>query len=349
MWAAGQGSPTVANMPRTARRLERRQFKSWTHRQPWEVHWLSLDAGEQEAWNEFAEVQLLHKLTGRPSLVSGKEFFITYWSQATLFNGSEPASPWEVPDAPEWNSDNAPFEPWLDPAEGMAVVVKSETTEDRTFFFVGQPPSANKGRLSRATCVPLGTFTLAASVAGTRWAAPAAAATALFGAEAESESSQQWFLAWELSGWFPRPVLDPCYTPPVGDPPPEDPCWPVLPGSVSVTGAGGVPSGAYIWDTPVACIKQTVDGVTKYVGTGTSIVNYTDGGGFLGTVSIVIERQGTSPDSAWTFTQSQSTPYDGQCAGQGTVGTAEGCAAPVADGVWVEGPSLYGYTTFALP
>lgn len=216
VWAAGQGSPTLANMPRGANKLARRNFRSWTKRAVWEAEWELQSGGQKVWWNDYAEDNLQHRLTGQPRIVTGAELFATYWSQAELFQGSTPAGPYDPPDPPDWNVDTSPFEPWLDAGEGMAVVVQSETTAARTFFFAGQPPIANKQKLVRSTMVPLGTFTLDASAAGTRWDAPTAAAEALWGSAARSAEFQQWFLAWELSHWWPRPVLDPCYSPPVG-------------------------------------------------------------------------------------------------------------------------------------
>lgn len=215
VWAAGQGSPTLANMPRGANKLARRQFQSWTKRGPWETHWLELTEEERNEWEEFAAENLFHGLTGQPAIIPAKEYFVRYWSQATLFNGSEPSSPWAPPTPPTWDADNQPFEPWLDAEDGMAVVIKSTTTVERWFFFVAQPPKVGRGNLSRARCVPIGRHHLMPQEAGYRWHEPADAAVALFGEEAESSMSQQWLLAWELSGWFPRPVLDPCFSPPV--------------------------------------------------------------------------------------------------------------------------------------
>jgi hypothetical protein len=207
-------------MPRGANKLARRQFQSWTKRGPWEVHWLDLSEEERNEWEEFAAENLFHGLTGRPAIIQAKEYFVRYWSQATLFNGGEPSSPWAPPTAPTWDADNQPFEPWMDAEDGMAVVLKSTTTVSRWFFFVAQPPKIGRGNLARARCVPIGRHQLQPQEAGYRWHEPADAAIALFGSEAESSMSQQWLLAWELSGWIPRPVLDPCYSPPLEGPVP---------------------------------------------------------------------------------------------------------------------------------
>ncbi len=222
LWAAGQGSSVLSNLPRNANRLARRQFRQWTNQGPWKIRWRDLSVPDKEEWEWFAAEEYFHGLTGRPARVGGEEFFIRYWAQAALFDGEDVPGPWSPPDPPVWSGSTKPFEPWLDAEDSMSIVVRTTTEDDLEFFFVGQPPTYGRGSLRRSTCVPLGKWTLAPSEAGARWAEPSAAALELFGEKFTDAAWQQWLLAWELSGYFPRPVLDPCSTPdtPAPDHPP---------------------------------------------------------------------------------------------------------------------------------
>lgn len=214
VWKRGQGSPVLASMPRPANALARQAFQQWTNRVPWQSRWLTLEADLQTEWEAFAGVNLWQGLTGQPKPVSGAEFFAGYWSNATLFTGSEPSPPWEVPDAPTWTAGHQPFEPFLDPGSAMAIVTKGTLADAATFFFAIQPPVPGKVKLTRATCRPLGTFELAAGAGGRLWSEPMAAAIATYGPTILRQEFQQWLLAWQVQGGFCEAVLDPCWSPP---------------------------------------------------------------------------------------------------------------------------------------
>lgn len=346
VWARGAGSYVLSCTPRPASTIQRRQFQAWTSAGPWEQRWQQLTNAERAAWDAYAAQHLLYRLTGRPQSVSGQTHFQTYWRQVTLFDGSDPAPPWTPPSPPSWLAGHQPFQPFTDQSNGMAFVCRTERATSINFFLAAQPPLLGRQRLTRATLQPLGTLTLPAGSPGQLWTDPANAAAAIFGATALAAGFQQWWMAWELSNGAPLAVLDPCNTPPLPPAPTPDPCWDVLPSVVLATGAGGVPSGNFIWDEPVYCWKTSVGGQTRFIGSRSGVVSYTDGGGFLGSVAIEIQRAGTSPNSVWTFTQTQTTPFDGIQSGGGTIGTAEACAAPTALGVEMTGPSMFGQTSF---
>jgi len=214
LFARGQGSGIMQAMPTPASKLARRQFACWTDRAVWNARWLVLEEGDRDLWIAYAEAEPFHGLTGRPRLLAAPDCFARYFANATWLAGEEPEPPWTPPAPPTWPEDNSPFEPFLDANEAMAVIIKAETTEARTFVFAGQPPTKGKGRLTRSRLMRIGKFELPASPEGFVWAEPSEAALELFGETFTNPEWQQWLVAWELSGPWPRPVLDPCYTPP---------------------------------------------------------------------------------------------------------------------------------------
>ena len=214
VWARGVGSNVLSCTPRPASKLERRQFQSWTTPGPWAQRWKHLTNAQRASWEAYAADHELYRLTGRPQIVTGQVHFETYWRQVKLFQGSNPSAPWDPPSPPAWQAGHQPFEPFTDEAEGMAFICRTTRANPIDFFIAAQPPLLGRRKLTRATLVPLGTFTLPAGAPGQVWTDPADAAAALFGAAAFESQRQQWFMPWELSNGAPLPVLDPCNTPP---------------------------------------------------------------------------------------------------------------------------------------
>lgn len=347
LWARGSGSNTLQAAPRSASKAERRQFAQWANGGAWAAQWQSLSEEQKEEWADYAAGRPLAGFFGRPRVRTAQEAFTLYQQTRTTIAGQAPSPPYAPPGETAYSTERQPFEEYLDPLEGFAIVTRVANDTPRDYFFVSARPLPGKAKLVRARTRPVGMFTLEAGPAGRRWTEPSAAAIALDGAAAWTATNELWLMAWEVSQGWPRAVLDPCWTPPPDPPPPPDPCYASLPGTVSVYSGGGVPSGAFGFIAPVTCNKQSVGGLTKYIGSGTGVVTYTDAPGFYGNVSIVIERVGASPDSAWQISQTQNTPFDGQCGGAGMIGTAEDCAPPYGSSIYLEGPTFNAYNNIS--
>lgn len=220
-WSRQQGSNTAQNAPRNANALARRQFTSWTNLVPWNARWSALTAPQKTDWNAYAAATLFRGFTGQPAIIAGSEHFARYFANATFILGAEPSAPWTPPDAPTPPTEHAPFRPFLDPANSMALEISATTTEDLDFLFVALIPTPGKTNLTRSRTNRIGLFTLPPTAAGDPWLEPSAAAAAIYGAGALDEANQQWLLAWQIVNLYPFPVLDPCWSPP---PPPLSLC-----------------------------------------------------------------------------------------------------------------------------
>jgi len=213
VWARAQGSPTLSCVPRPANRYQRRQFRSWVSYAGWSDKFQGLTAAQKAAWAAFAAEHYFYGFTGRPAFISARDYFVRYWAQVAFITEAEPLDYENPPSPPEWSDNTQPFEEFTEEAAGMAFVCREARDEALDFLVVAQIPLPGRGKLIRSRTVSLGKLTLEAGEAGQLWNDPADEAVLRVGADIMEGASQQWFLAWEISHGFPRPVLDPCNTP----------------------------------------------------------------------------------------------------------------------------------------
>jgi len=243
------------------------------------------------------------------------------------------------------DADNQPFEPWMDAEDGMAVVLKSTTTVSRWFFFVAQPPKIGRGNLARARCVPIGRHQLQPQEAGYRWHEPADAAIALFGSEAEFSMSQQWLLAWELSGWSPRPVLDPCWSPPTTPPPAPDPCHEVYNQTLVFYASGTFPGGSWEFVVPLWVQLQSGSGSDFYEAYGDHQIEYSAGSPQFGDAQVTLRKAGSPGSLEWVFELVAVDAPTGSATISGVGPSAESCAMPLTSGTALSATGWTGTAT----
>jgi len=215
VWSRAQGSPVLSCVPRPANRYQRRQFKSWVTYAGWADKFQGLTTAQKAAWSAFAAAHYFYGFTGRPAFIPAQDYFIRYWAQVAFITEAEPLVYQDPPSPPEWSDNTQPFEEFTDESAGMAFVCSEARDVALDFLVVAQIPLPGRGKLIRSRTVSLGKLTLEAGEAGQLWNDPADEAVIRVGADIMEGASQQWFLAWEISNGFPRPVLDPCNTPSV--------------------------------------------------------------------------------------------------------------------------------------
>ena len=349
-WTRQQGSNTAQNAPRNANTQTRRQFRSWTNLAPWRDRWAALTTPEKTAWTDYSNATLFYGFTGQPTIIAAPDHFARYFANATFILGAEPTAPWPPPTAPTPPDDHAPFNPFLDPLNSMAITITTTTTEDLDFLFVAMIPTSGKQKLTRSRTNRIGLFTLPPTAGGDPWLEPSAAAAALYGAAALDTGAQQWLLAWQIVELYPFPVLDPCWSPPPPPPPPPDPCWSSYPETVRTYGAGGCSTGSFSFLPYFDLDKVSVDGLARFTGTFPGVVAFTSWSPPLGTVAITIQKDAPGHAGEWWATYDFTTTPDGPFTLDGPAGSIASCQPPeVTNEEANNGSQNLFFTVYATP
>ena len=215
------GSRVIQSKVTPANAQARAGFAQWGRIAYWQDLWLGVGGQLQGQWNTYAAANPDYVLSGRAVIKSGADHFASFWIRAELMTGAEPSPPYATPDPdPVWNAPSAPFEEFLVGSPLFSMVLATTQPDPITLFLAVRQPSKGKGNIARSTQRPLGSYTFPSMTQGDLFDTACIDAAQRFGAIADSTTAQQWFTVWQAIGGYARPLLDPCWTPPVVPPPP---------------------------------------------------------------------------------------------------------------------------------
>ena len=235
--SSANGSRVIQSKVTPANAQARAAFAQWGRLAYWDSVWLGLSQGNRNTWNAFAQANPDYGLTGRAVMKSGAAHFASYWNRVEIMTGAEPSPPYATPDPdPEWNAPSAPFEEFLVGSPLFSMVLATTQPDPITLFLAVRQPSIGKGNMARSTQRPLGSYTFPTMTQGDLFDTACIDAAQRFGAIADSAAAQQWFTVWQAIGGYARPLLDPCWTPPIVPPPPPPPAGNMLTGENALSG-----------------------------------------------------------------------------------------------------------------
>ena len=222
--SSANGSRVIQSKVTPANAQARAGFAQWGRLAYWEAAWLTVSQGTRNAWDAFSQGNPDYGLSGRAVIKSGADHFAAYFNRLELMSGTTPTAPFSTPaPSPSWTAPAAPFEEFLVGTPSFAMVLATTQPDPITLFIAVRQPSKGKGDMARSTQRPLGSYTFDTMTQGDYFTTACEDAEARFGSVAEYRKAQQWFTVWEAIGGYARPLLDPCWTPPL-DPPPDAGC-----------------------------------------------------------------------------------------------------------------------------
>lgn len=214
--SSANGSRVIQSKVTPANAQARAEFAQWGRLAHWESVWLGLSQGNQNTWNAFAQANPDYGLSGRAVIKSGADHFAAYFNRLELMSGTTPTAPFTTPaPSPSWTAPPAPFEEFLVGYPTFSMVLRTTQPDPITLFLAVRQPSMGKGDMARSTQRPLGSYTFATMTQGDLFDTACEDAATRFGVIADNQFAQQWFTVWQAIGGYARPLLDPCWTPPI--------------------------------------------------------------------------------------------------------------------------------------
>jgi hypothetical protein len=148
-----------------------------------------------------------------------------------------------------------------------------------------------------------------------------------------------------LSGWFPRPVLDPCWTPPTPAPPAPDPCHDVYNQTLVFYASGTFPGGSWDFVGPLWVQLQSGSGSDFYEGYGDHQIEYSAGSPQFGDAQVTLRKAGSPGSLEWVFELVAVDAPTGSATLSGVGPSAESCAMPLTAGTALSSTGWTGTAT----
>ena len=214
--SSANGSRVIQSKVTPANAQARAGFAQWGRLAYWQDLWLGVGGQLQGQWNTYAATNPDYGLTGRAVIKSGADHFAAYFNRLELMSGTTPTAPFSTPaPSPSWTAPPAPFEEFLVGHPTFSMVLATTQPDPITLFLAVRQPSKGKGNMARSTQRPLGSYTFETMTQGELFDTACIDAAQRFGGVADSQAVQQWFTVWQAIGGYARPLLDPCWTPPL--------------------------------------------------------------------------------------------------------------------------------------
>lgn len=173
--------------------------------------WPLLTIAQRTAWDDFAAGELLWNRSGRPRLVSGEEYFITWNTNNAFYSPLEPFA-YDPPTPPIWWPQRPAFEEFMTVESGqITLTAETEFPAGCRIAAYASMPKPGLPRLQEFSERYAGTITFAGGLSvGETTTAFSTLYEGQWLAPALDTNENTWLRLYEVERGYLRPLKDPC-------------------------------------------------------------------------------------------------------------------------------------------